>query len=741
MKSLVAVISLGLLLGFSLACSRSKGGSVVSVSGTFDDSATPGRSKALDAASTYDATAEDPVSGQTFAVTVNSTTKTYTTSVFARTNLRLKIKKGGYEVLSRIFPAAATAGTVSGAKVNIVTHVQAQMVAASVSGGNYDAAVTAVNTVMFGTTTPAETDLTIAKVASVTGNATFAARISIMAQLVASTMTDTIGSLVGTLVTSFQQTTVAKVETAYQAAVNSITSSAVASVYASAVVGAQTNAASNGVSTASLNTIISEPTNSVITSALVTAGATSTATPASPVFGSAVDTQRTAAPGVLFQYTFPTATTTDALGVSGYSGAWSATPGGVSETTNSGRTLKFLPSYADIGKSFVYTLTATGGNGKTVTTTVTVAVKSLEIKGVIRKQLAGSTTSTGGYYKPKLGPKLSEDGAYLYLVAYYSNSLYRLEKYEASSVTSGADLQSLSLANSWAIPSAAGAPRDFALSGSKAYIATAYSGVIGYDLTASSSTPDYTATTMSATRVTTLGDYVYGLYGYPYTMSGTVKYATKTLASVTAQSDLTTKASSLTYANELLSYGSYIYLSSWYTSSFYNPSTASFTDNYTPSTSYSSELMIDAGAVSGVPAYLVGNYTGYKVQIGASNALTTASLPWGSSFPSTYNDASIGNGAYGFKAYSNDGSIFGFSLEGTSARTISTDDTTTGTVGFSNLIGENDMDFAILNKAEGITSGRSGAYLFALGQYPTSTNTATMTGTWYMKAYRLQPGE
>lgn len=260
--SLIVILNLGILLGFSLACGGSgSGASAVSVNGTFDDSATPGLSKTLEAAAGYEATAADLVSGQTFSITIDSTNKTFSTSILARANLHVKIMKNGYEVLSRIFPSSATAGTVSNARINIVTQVQAQMIVASVAGNNYESAMNTVNIAMFGIAAPAETDLRIAKVAAVPGNETFAARIAVMAQLASSDMTGPISSLITILTSSFRQTSVDKIESVFQAAVNSLTDSNITSVYSSVVSSAQVNAAKNGVFYSSFVNIFPSPAN------------------------------------------------------------------------------------------------------------------------------------------------------------------------------------------------------------------------------------------------------------------------------------------------------------------------------------------------------------------------------------------------------------------------------------------------------------------------------------------------
>ncbi len=717
LKKAISTACAAFMLAFAVACHQNNDDNGTAISGAVDLTTNPSKPRLAASVSGMTAVATDLDSGTTYQTTLSSS-GAYTCKVITGVNLKIEIKKSNTVILSRAFSSDDTAAATVSAKINVVTHVQAKMaLKVKASGGSLSAAIKQVNKEIFGSETVSESKMNIAGIV----NQAFAARVLILAQVVnavADTSPSTaVTTLLTTLSDTYDNTTVAAVGAAFTSAVNSITDSAVISAFASAFEGAK----NTGVVAATVFTTVSADLSSTVNAAI-------TAEKKAPTFGTATDSVRTAAPGVLFKYTFPTATTVDVLGISGYSGAFSTTPDGFSVTTaDSNRTVKFIPSEKDVGTTFTYTETVTGANGKTATSAISIVVKAVQMKGIASRQIG--SVSGDSVYMPKLGPILSGD--YAYLVSQYSSSAYRLERYAKSDLNTNASA-ALAPNRSWILPSDSGAPQSMMAGSDRAFIATANSGVLGYDTTAASSTPDYSSSSFSATSLVLQGSSLFGIY------NNTVKKANLNLSSVSTDSNLSSY-SSANSATNMGAYGDYVYLASSMSVAFYNPSTSSFLSNSFKTNTDINDIFWELGYdVSGTPLYMVTSNTAYAVTISAGTVMSSAlALP---SVASGLKGA-VTNGTYlyGPGGTSLD-SVYAISVKTTSNTAVATDEGGTFTMKYTNAGEAWPM---IVNVPEGIASGKSGAYMYTTGQYTATgtidSNSATTKSTWYIKSHRVEP--
>lgn len=715
-----------LILALTLACGGGGNGSSTTVSGTIDDSSLDSSSKALLAASdalTATATNVDDTT-QTFTITVDG--RKYSGSITPGINVNIEIKNGDTVILSRVLDKDQTTSNVT-AEINVVTHVQAKLAVENVKTGKTLAeALKSANQELFGSETVNESGLKVSTALKVIEgrNASFAAQIATMGQLVASfnpNSTD-IKSTFSSLNGSFEHPTVAGVATAFTQRVNNFSSST-AAVFASAFEGAK-NANILVAPTASFTAFQSTLTASIVTSAI-----SSALRP--PIFGTA-GTPKTAAPGIVFSFTIPPATTEDVLGISRYSGSFTTAPDGNWNLV--GRTLNFVPSQSDINKTFTYTFVAHNANGKTVSKAISIPVKGMKITKNTRMKLLGSVnTANSGTYYPILGPVLAGD--YFYLVARFSASGHRLEKYATSGINRPST-SDLSLASSWVLPTG-NTPKDLAVGNNVAFLAYSNTsvGLIGYKTNATSSTPDYQSKTMSGTELALHGSRIYN-------MTSQIVMSNDLLLSSTpkTESTLTDKVKSIS-ANDIGSFSDYLYVASNSTATFYNMSSGSpvaLATDFTPQYTGFDILNNDYSRHAGSPLYAVSTMTSTKLTPG-SDLSSAVALSFSSALDSKLS-VRASNGTMGYTANASTG-VWGFSLRTTNFSTAATDSTANN---FSyKYTGE--LNSMIINRPEGISNGKSGAYLYMPGQYTASVITEntpvhkTMTGSWYIKAFDLEP--
>lgn len=689
------------------------------ITGTISDSSL---SKARFASSdTLTAVVKNVDSGQTFTATVSG--RSYSVNVTTGINVSIEILNGGTVILSRVLDSETTKETSVSAKINVLTHVQAKMaIAKKAAGGSLRDAIISTNGEMFGSSTIlSETAIGLQQGLSTleSKNAVFASQVATLGQLVSAysasstSITSTFTSLNNTLSSS----TVATISSGFNTQVNSFSSST-AEVFGSAFEGAKN---SGFVTTTGFSTYQATITNTTVTTAIETAKK-------SPAFGT-LGTPLSATPGVVFSFTFPAATTGDILGISGYTGAMSSTPSGL--VSFSDLTLKFAPSQGDVGNTYTYTVTAAGANGKSKTASISIVVKAQQITGLNRMLLQGSSdTNNMGYYKVDKGPILYDN--HFYLISEYSSSMYRLEKYSQAGIDAPST-SALSVVTSWNLPSGSD-PTDLVFSSNTAYIANTNTsvGLVAYDVDSTSTSIKYQSTSMTGSYLTLGNSKIYNLGTSP---DYAVRSADNALSSVSTDTTLTSKALSLS-ASKIGSYGDYLYLANSMSASFYkfvsNSPTALASEF---STTVSNSYLGDHSSVSGAPLYAISSLSATSLTI-TNDILSSTSLPITYSLTSSMSP-SIANSFY---AYHSSGlsDVTSFSLQSGEMTATATDETK---VYYTNTSGLKPM---IINKPEGVTTGKSGAYLYFTGQYSstqemTSTSVKGMTGTWYIKSFLVEP--
>lgn len=712
LKKFFALGLSAVVAAFSLACSLSDDETTTAtttVTGTITDSSLS--SKSAKTGDTLTATATELDTGETFTVTVSG--RTYSSTLRPGLNVNIEVKSGDTVILSRVLDKETLTGSTLTAEINSITTIQGEMIVALKAQGKsvLDARKEA-NVQIFGTETVLEANLGITAGLALIEKISpeFAAQVATYAHLVG---TATNLSAIKSLRGGFRATSRTAAQSGYRNVINNASATLI-DIFASAQNGAN---ASGRVGAAGFQTLTTNIGNSAFNASLIKSSTLR------PSFGTAGSVLK-AAPGVVFTHTFPAATTKDALKTITYSGSFSSTIGGLSNLSS--RTLKFIPAQSDVGTTFTYTLTATGGNGKTTSTSISIAVTSVTITGVSKMLLSGSSdSSNAGYYRPTLGPVLSGD--YFYLVARFSSNgtNYRLEKYPVSSIDKPSSSDITRVGNGWVLPSAA-TPTSLLVKSNIAYLTNSNTsvGLIGYDTTKSSSSQDYSATSMTGTEVAILGSSVYSLN----TTLNSVQKASLTLGSVSTDTALSSKASSFT-ATTIDSIGDYLYLANSYTASFYSGS-GFLANDFTSSSSF--EIFNDSSLIANGPVYTVASMTTTQLTLGTSS-YTTKTLSQNLSI-----QEALVNGTYAFVApATTSGTIRGYSLVGSSNSATSASEASTIIVNYTNA---SNLDPMIINKPEGIDTGKSGAYLYTAGQYTgTGTAAAAMTGTWYIKAHKIQP--
>lgn len=706
-------MSVALVVAFSLAChNRKDSNGTTTIEGTIETTASVSKAGGREAASTLTGVVTNITTTETYQITV--TGSNYKATIIPGTDIKIEFKSGSVVALSRVFTSAETASSITARRVNAVTHIQAKMALAAIKSGvtSLTAALKQVNKEIFGseTATISETGLTVASLQTV--NPAFAARVAIIARTIESfvdtTVTAAVQSLYASLAGTFDAVTIAAIATNFTATVNALTDATVISTFASVFEGAKNLSSS----LATTFTTVSSGFSANITAAIETAKA-------SPVFSTtAVDTVRKAAPGVLFQYTFPTATTTDVLGMSSYAGVFTTSPNGPTSTTaDSYRTIKYIPSQGDAGTTFTYTLTATAANGKTVTSAISIVVGSISMTQVARNTIG--SVSSDLRYQPLGGLRLAGD--YAYLVAQYEESRYRLERYKLTTLITSATA-ALAPDRSWDLPSGSGSPTGLDANSTRAFVATQFSGVLGYDTSLNSTTPDYVAATFSASDLTIQGSKLYGYYNYAVKSADT---DLKTVSTVISN----VSSSIVNFAPDYMSGlgTSYIYLAGSPTNTLavYDISSNAFISNtYTSAVSY--DVPLDPFVV-GESIYALNSMTSTELKISSSQIV--ASTVSQTVAVSMYQAVANATYAYGTNGSSD---VFGVSIKASSNSATATN-ATGGTTYFSNAL---ELDAIIWNIPEGISTNTA-AYLLTVGQ--NSVASATMTATWSIRADKVGP--
>lgn len=695
---------------FAFACggkSTNNGILEVNIRGKVDFSANP--SKPLNKADNYTAIAyniNNP--SQTWNVTIVG--DSYSTTVVRKTDVKIDFKSGNQVAISRILTAEDTLTNLN-SKVNSVTHAQANMTLHTLKQSNGDTlknSLEKVNNILFGKASISESEYVLSAISS--EHQTLKATLATYGQFLKSTNAHSFTNIMQLFNQALQNLTPAIVVEHYVNFVNLLDASS-AAVIASAHEGAKNI---GHVTVPAFDSIVNGFTSEIILAAIDAAKEI-------PVFGADADTLRTASPGVLFKYSFPLATTKDILGIESYIGSWKTTPAGAFRTDiDAGRTIHWIPSEKDIGTDFEFNLRVKGINGKFAlsTKTITISTKSLEIKGLQRKQLPN---------QPIAGPIINNQ--YFYLVSKVSStSQYQLEKYLLSDIdANGAD--TLLGRHNWVLPTGFSNILDIYAYKNIIYLSAGSQGIRAFDanwLGELTSDPTYSATSISSTKISAFGEQLYSFstVNTPIIQRGSLSL--NNFVDLTEQSQFIQTSSDPAFA---VIDQSYLYLSQQNTARIYTLSTTGalgLSNGFTPV----GTNLKGSEAILGTPLYQADSNRVQEVKLQPS--LTTSSFT-----PAITNLNSkselITNGTYAYLSYSNSSSVAATSMTHSQTTVTATAESVDYPL-YTNNKAER-ITMMIRNIPEGIDSGKSGAYLYTIGQALSNQ----ISATWFIKSFKLQP--
>jgi len=364
LRRILSLFVLSSALAISLACGGSSGGggdATAVVSGTINDADlnAKGLFKSGDTLTAVVTNLDN--SAQTWTVTVNAD-RTYSATISASINIKIEVKSGDTVILSKVLDKDSVTGAVQSVEINAVTHVEAEMVVSNYSAAGGAPLLTSLKAIrkeMFGAETVPNYALNTA-LANLSTDNDFAATVNTYAQMVG-TLAASQASELKALGETFKVATRVAFATQVKTYIQNADTTRL-NIFTTAQSGAEKRGLLPAANFATLTTnfqVFNTKFQAAVerNSVLV------------PVFGTAPDSVRNAAPGVLFQYTFPPAKTASGLAITSivYSGAWTsaAKPEGISSAPNStSPVFKFIASQNDVGKTFKYTMTATAANGQ-----------------------------------------------------------------------------------------------------------------------------------------------------------------------------------------------------------------------------------------------------------------------------------------------------------------------------------------------------------------------------------------
>jgi hypothetical protein len=462
----VKFLAFGMLVLLALACGSgtvsNQGIRPIKVSGSIGDVASPSKPRFLSGANTYTAKAIN-LNKPSEDWEVFVTDKSYSVELVRLTNIKIEVYNAGHLAFSRILGRADTQSSLQSAKINNVTHAQAQLIlGAHIEGMDWDESMKTVNETIFGKATLQESEFVLGSFI----NKEFAAFVSIYGQLFVGDGVIAPTALVDKFNGALVQNSVSSALSAYKLSMAGLTATE-ANTLASAHEGAKNDGKVNSaveplyfdqLKLGINSTVVQEAFNLALDA---------------PYFLTAQSASRYAAAGVLYSYTFPTASTNDILGIASYEGNFSGnTPFGLYRNDlDEGKQLRFIPAYSDIGHSYTYDFQVKGANGKTLSAnSISIKVGAPAIKALDRKTL----TSV-----PLLGPIV--DGSYLFMVSLSNLGLEKyIEKFDYSYIlNNGVDVEAPSLR--WTLPSAMGNVYDMFIYNKILYLAAGDKGIVAYD--------------------------------------------------------------------------------------------------------------------------------------------------------------------------------------------------------------------------------------------------------------------
>lgn len=641
--------------------------------------------------------------------------KSFRVSLPKGKNVIFKVYKQDVLVLKRVLLLDSDVDDTLTADINALTHVQAEMFEKThaESQANLKSTLEAVNAELFGKESVQESELTLENLAG--NDPEFAVYVAIYKELVANSSSSSISALIDSVSSGFAATSRLSAVSTHVSVVNNITNSTFASSYATAFAKSQT---SDSLDKFSYSTVQASISNTLILNQMND--------DAVPTFSAAVDSLKTATMGVQFQYTFPSASILDARGISSYSGYFSTTPAGIFSASADQLTLQYIPSFSDSGKSFIYNLVASAGNGKSSTSSIQISVKDHEIVDYTMRKIGVSTANNGTYY-PVLGPVSSGD--HIGLVSEYGSSNYRLEIYAKSDIVSSSS-EDYSF-TSYSIPSAFGAPEGLLVYGSNAYVCSANTGVVHFDLSSSTDTVAHSSEVLMADQVVVINGSLFGLHSGNQTV---YKGATdlSSVSVISGSGTLGQKAQDV-MASKMGTSGESIFIAGTTASGFYTPATDSFLGDLVNLTiSHVPVRSTDAGDAM---IAMFGSSQAYTIQLSDAAYLSTLS---GLSLPDQI-QSTVANGTTAFSVM-NVSQVGSFSLNGAQS-SFQSKDTSTMPIQYGNI--HSGLHLFLINEPLGFNSSQTGAWLLAPGQF-SSTETLSasqnkLENSWVLKVYKIKP--
>lgn len=646
----------------------------------------------------------------TWPCTINGSQFSF--NMVRRSNVVIKISLDEQVVMSKVLARENTNfNTISDIKINTISHVHSLMVqkhfnSAFTKEWSYQDSIKSINSILLGITIPSNDQIKLSQVNKT--SPIIAAIISTYSHLLTAESLTSHTETLSLFEKTFSQTNLFIIENQYLQLVN------IAKVNVAETIASLHEAAKNSkvISNKFFSSISDRLTSEIILIAL-------DKFKEEPVFNTDIDNVRIAAPGTLFQYNFPSATTKDVLGIFEYKGKWiknSTTNTPYDGKSNNNKTIKWIPSEAEVGKSFFYQLDAVGANGKISSKpkVIEITVKDLEIIADERKMLP---------HKPIYGPVLYGDYAYL-VSAHTDNSQLNIEKYLLSDLATIAPDTMLDPI-SWTIPYSSEV-YDMKIYNNIIYLATQANTISAYDALweQDNQNPPTLVGSVSATHLEIISDQLYSI--------------SNSFTALTIKSNLNLEGSAniSTFDNFIIDSSvkmgqinsNYLYLTKSNSGIIYSQNDSGQLSEVVNFTPLALNHLPKSEASSIQTEFL---YSGNTVQ-SLNISLNNLKLDTYSPINLQPYDGITSNGTYFFSVNASNNIIFAHSLLGDVK--VSDDSTNKSTsINYRNI--SKDIRFMIHNLPEGLSSNQSGAYLYSFGQ---GTNDQ-FTATWFIKRHKLKP--
>lgn len=699
-----------LLLGvaFALACGGSatnNGIAQVNITGTFDIN--QGSQKPFSKSSNFTAIATNlDDASETWNVEIEN--NTYKTTTVRRSNILIEIKLNDMTLVSRIISREETDTTdTDSKKINLVTHVQSEMIKRlQNSTPQWSTLNHSKQTFkdLLSNETPVDNELSIQQVSRTSPQ--LAVILATHARLFSTNDPSQYNEAISLFSAAYKQIVSSAIINAYIDEVNKA-NLALSQIIASLHEGAKNSGIISIENFTEISkNFISENILTSLDQALEI-----------PLFGTDIETAKTASPSTLFTFTFPTATTKDILGIASYSGKWirSTTPQGITYTkSNENRTLQWMPTSQEAGKSYFYQLDAYGVNGKKTNKpkVVEIKVNSLQIQGQQRKVLPNT---------PILGPVY--DSEYMYLISQLTNQQLQLDKYKFSDIDADAP-DALLTPVSWLLDGISSV-LDFKLNNQSLYLATENDGLwsLNKNFGINPDSSSIIVGKVTGSQMQIIGENI-------FTISNT--YTSQTHI---APLDLSTSTSNEAFSNfsinSLTKLGSiqpnYLYLTHQNSGSLYNVTPSGlpvFAENFTPTGTQPLKRNLNYNRFQ--YDYLYTTMTAQRLQISNQKLIATTYTP--ATMLST--KGIIANGSDFFVGHQSQ--ILSYTIYN-SSQIIYEQSNDSRAVNYSNT--PDSLQFIIRNLPEGVNTHQTGSILYSFGEEPSSTNTQT----WYIKTHHIKP--